>query len=74
LLNRLSGALLLLLVGGLYALPIHAGCISDCKDEYESDVEDCSLTNDEPEDAATHKMCLDEAQADYRDCVKECQS
>lgn len=73
-LSRLSGALLLLLGGGLYALPVHAGCISDCKEEYESDVEDCSLTNDEPEDAADLRMCLDEARIDYQDCVKECKS
>jgi len=72
--NRLSGVLVLLLVGGLYALPVRAGCISDCKDEYESDVQDCSLTNDQSEDAATLKMCLDEAQDDYRDCAQECKS
>ena len=73
-LSRLSGALFLVLVGGLYALSVHAGCMSDCKEEYESDVEDCSLTNDEPEDAADLNMCLEQARDDYRDCVRECQS
>jgi len=66
--------LLAFLIAGFYAVPARAGCVSDCKAEYEGAVEDCSLLNDEPEDAANLKMCLGEAKDEYKSCVEECRS
>jgi len=67
-------ALAVLVIAGSYAIPARAGCVSDCKDEYEDAVEDCSMENDEPADAANLKLCVDEAKDEYKSCVEECRS
>ena len=50
------------------------GCISDCRDHYEADVENCKLLYDDPDDADSLQMCIDDARRQYDDCVDECES
>ena len=50
------------------------GCVSDCRDNYEAEVENCKLLYDDPDDADSLQMCIDEARHQYDDCVDECQS
>jgi len=69
-----SLVLVTLFIAGICVVPARAGSVSDCKAEYEDAVEDCSLVDDEPEDAADLKMCLDEAKDQYKSCVEECRS
>jgi hypothetical protein len=51
---------------------IWAGCKSDCKEEFQSEIETCHLTYDNPEDAEDLKMCVDAAKETYDDCIREC--
>jgi hypothetical protein len=53
---------------------VWAGCISDCKDEYDSAVESCKLMHDEPEDADELQQCIQNAKDEYQSCVEECTS
>lgn len=64
----------LLCVGFLALLPARAGCVSDCRDEYESTVESCKSTYDDPDDSDDLERCLDNAREEYQDCVSECRS
>lgn len=61
-------------LGLLMSVPVPAGCISDCRDEYESAVEDCRMQYDDPDDADELRMCIDNARSEYEDCVEECRS
>lgn len=55
--------------------PALAGCISECKDEYESEVESCQMMwGDEPDDDYMLKSCIDDAKDEYDSCVEECTS
>ena len=45
---------------------IWAGCISDCKDEYDSEVESCKSHYDDPEDADDLQQCIEYAKDEYR--------
>jgi hypothetical protein len=57
------------------ALPVIAGCISDCKSDYESKVEDCQLlSGDDPDETDTLKSCIDDAKDEYDSCEDECTS
>jgi hypothetical protein len=58
----------------LTGLPVFASadCISDCKDQYQSDMEDCQQQNDSPDDANDLQTCVDDAHDDYESCVEEC--
>lgn len=56
------------------AAPVHAGCVSDCRDNYESEVESCKLLYDDPDDSDSLSVCIDNAKSEYEDCVDECHS
>ncbi len=51
-----------------------AGCKSDCREEYESEVESCQEMYDDPGDAETLKVCIDEAESEYKSCIDECEN
>ncbi len=51
-----------------------AGCKSDCRDEYESEIDSCKLLHDDPEDADSLRSCIETAKDDYDRCIKECDS
>ena len=51
-----------------------AGCKSDCKDQYQSEVDSCHLMYDDPEEADDLRMCLDNAKDEYDSCIEECES
>lgn len=51
-----------------------AGCKSDCRDKYKSEVDDCKLLNDDPEDADSLQSCVETAKDDYDRCIEECES
>ena len=53
---------------------ILAGCISDCKDEYDSEVESCKSQYDDPEDADDLQQCIENAKDEYQSCIDECTS
>jgi hypothetical protein len=46
------------------------GCISDCKGQYQSDVEDCQRQNDSPDNANDLQACVDDMHDDYESCVR----
>jgi hypothetical protein len=54
--------------------PAMAGCISDCRDEYASQVEDCRNQFDDPDDADDLRRCIDDAKDQFDDCKDECTS
>lgn len=64
----------LLFFGFLALLPARAGCISDCREEYDSEVDSCRSQYDEPDDADDLRQCIDNAKDEYDDCVRECKS
>jgi hypothetical protein len=45
--------------------------MSDCKDEYDSEVESCKLLHDEPEVADELRQCIQNAKDEYQACVEE---
>jgi len=47
-----------------------AGCKSDCRDEYDSEVESCKLSHDEPEDADDLRTCIQNARDEYESCIE----
>ncbi len=51
-----------------------AGCKSDCKDQYESEVESCNSIHDDPEDSDDLRMCIDNAKDDYDSCIDGCEN
>ena len=51
---------------------IWAGCKSDCRDEYDSEVESCKALHDEPDDADDLQMCIQAAKDNYDSCIEEC--
>jgi len=53
---------------------IWAGCISDCKHEYEAEVESCKSQYDDPEDADDLQQCIQNAEDEYQSCIDECTS
>ena len=53
---------------------IWAGCISDCKDEYDSAVASCKSMYDEPDDADDLQQCIQNAKDEYQSCIDECTS
>lgn len=52
----------------------HAGCVSDCKDDYESEVDSCRSLYTEPDESDDLAIYLDSAESEYDDCVEECTS
>jgi hypothetical protein len=57
-----------------FSLRSIAGCESDCRDEYESEVESCKDQHDDPGDAGDLKMCIDHAKSEYQSCIDECEN
>ena len=53
---------------------VWAGCISDCKDEYDSAVESCKSMYDDPDDADDLQQCIENAKDEYQSCIEECTS
>jgi hypothetical protein len=49
-----------------------AGCKGDCKDTYASEIEDCHLLHDDPDDADDLKQCIEDAKDAYDSCIEEC--
>lgn len=69
--------LTLLLTGTLSvttAVPVTAGCVSDCRDDYESEIERCKVLYDDPDDADDLQTCIGNARSECEDCVDECHS
>lgn len=64
--------LLVLTLNTASAAIIWAGCKSDCRDEYQSEIESCHQQYDDPDDADDLKMCLQDAKDQYNDCIEEC--
>jgi hypothetical protein len=55
-------------------MPARAGCISDCRDEYDSEVDSCRQRYDDPDEADDLRQCVDDAKEKYDDCKEECTS
>jgi len=53
---------------------VWAGCVSDCKDDYDSAVQSCRSTYDDPDDADVLQQCLQNAKYEYESCIEECNS
>jgi hypothetical protein len=53
---------------------VWAGCISDCKDNYDSEVESCKLMHEDPDEAEDLQQCIQNAKDEYQSCVEECTS
>jgi hypothetical protein len=66
-------ALPLILLAASSAL-LWAGCISDCKDNYDSEVESCKMLYDDPDEADELQQCIQNAKDEYQSCVEECTS
>lgn len=49
-----------------------AGCKSDCREAYESEVESCKMLHDDPDDADDLQLCIQSAKDDYDACIDEC--
>ena len=64
--------LLLLTLYTASAAMIWAGCKSDCRDEYQSEIESCHLLYDDPDDADDLQICVQDAKDQYNDCIEEC--
>jgi len=59
----------------LFNFSAYAGCMSDCKDNYESEVDSCNLLwGDDPEDSFMLKLCIEDAKDEYESCKEECLS
>ncbi len=71
--NQLRAVIAFTLLG-LYPVFTAAGCISDCRDEYDSARQSCLSLYDDPDDADELQMCLRNARNEYEDCVEECRS
>jgi len=66
--------LLAALLFGLSSAMIWAGCKSDCRDEYDSEVESCHEQYDDPDSADELQQCIQEAKDQYESCIEECDS
>jgi hypothetical protein len=51
---------------------IWAGCVSDCKDEYDSVVQSCKERYDDPDDAEDLQQCIQSAKDEYQSCIEDC--
>ena len=54
--------------------PSMAGCKSDCRQEYESEIESCNEQYDDPGEAGMLKVCIDDARSQYQSCIDECEN
>ena len=65
---------ILVLINFGFSLRSTAGCKSDCRDAYESEVQSCKDQYADPDDAGMLNMCLDNARIEYQSCIDECES
>ena len=72
--RRIRWGLVLFFGCFLISRPLMAGCVSDCKDQYDSERESCTLMYDDPDEADDLQMCLQNAKDEYDQCVEECLS
>ncbi len=56
----------------LVPVSLQAGCKTDCRDNYESEVESCKMLHDDPEDSDELRQCIENAKDDYDSCMEEC--
>jgi hypothetical protein len=56
-----------------FSLRSIADCKSDCQDEYDSGVDSCKTLYDDPDDADTLQICIDNLRSEYQSCVDECE-
>lgn len=54
--------------------PATAGCVSACRDDYDSEVDSCRSDHDDPDEADDLRMCIDNAKDTYDECIHECRS
>jgi hypothetical protein len=57
-----------------FSLRSIADCKSDCQDAYDSEVDSCKTQYDDPDDADTLQMCIDNLRSEYQSCVDECEN
>ena len=57
-----------------FSLRSMAGCKSECREEYESEVESCKEQYDDPGDAGMLQTCIDDAKREYQSCIDECEN
>jgi hypothetical protein len=67
-------ALVFVLIIFGFSLRSIAGCKSDCREEYESEVESCQDQYDDPGDADMLRMCIEHAKSEYQSCMDECEN
>jgi hypothetical protein len=53
---------------------VWGGCISNCKDDYDSEVESCKLMHEDPDEADDLQLCIESARDEYQSCTEECTS
>lgn len=59
----------------LFVNTLYAGCMSDYKYEYESEVQTCQLLwGDDPDNYYMLQSCIENANSDYESCKYECLS
>jgi len=64
----------LILLMFLFGNIANAGCVSDCKDEFDSEIQSCKLIWDDPDDSYMLESCIDNAKSSYQWCIDECTS
>jgi len=52
---------------------ILANCFSDCKDQYESEVESCKSTYNDPADPYAQGKCVTKARDEFYGCLDKCE-
>jgi len=70
--NKRPACLVVLILSA--ATLVWAGCKSDCKDTYQSEVENCHLLYDSPNEADDLQLCIENAKGTYDACIEECDS
>ena len=66
----LPAVLSLVFVSGM----VFAACKSDCRDNYDEARDQCTRTYADADDADALKQCIDDAKAEYENCIEECES
>lgn len=49
-----------------------AGCKSDCREQYESDIDDCHSQYSDADDADDLQQCVQDAKDEYDSCIDDC--
>ena len=49
-----------------------AGCKSDCRDDYDSEIESCKSQYDDPDEVDELRQCIQTATDEYEACIDEC--